>query len=80
MATTIINSINNTTLNSDVISLILYKQKGLTHPTALIMQQQIDCFLWLNGEYKPIDEKNAEEPGGKLSYFVHDLFYVNDFI
>jgi hypothetical protein len=86
MATTIINSIYNTTLNNDVISLILYKQKGLTHPTALIMQKQINMFLWLNGDYKPIDLKNAEADSGifceagKLSYFVHDTFYNSGFV
>mgnify|MGYP003681307347 CR=1 FL=1 len=72
MSSTIINSIYNTTLNNDVIS--------LTHPTALIMKKQINCFLWLNGNYKPIDLKNAEATCGKLSYFVHDTFFTNGFV
>ena len=29
----------------------------------------------MNGEYKNIDEKNEEAPGGTQSYFIWNSFY-----
>ncbi len=47
------------------------------HPTAIIMQKQINTFLWLGDNYKPIDLKNEDAPYGPISYFVADVLCRN---
>jgi len=54
---------------------ILYKNKGIASPTAEIMQNYISQFEWMNGEFKTVDERNAEEPSDKQSYFISNSFY-----
>ena len=41
------------------------------------MTMVINCFLWMNGDYKPIDEKNAEEDeeGDKQSSFIYNIIW-----
>jgi hypothetical protein len=66
----------NMMMPQEIINLILFKYKGLIHPTASIMNEYIEAFLYMNGEYKHIDEKNLE--GGenaKNSYFIWNAFH-----
>lgn len=68
-------SLNNLLpLPTELNNLILYKHGGLSTPTALIINKYIDRFLWMNGDYKTIDEKNKEEEGGGVSYFIWNSF------
>ena len=39
------------------------------------MEAEINCFLWMDNNYKPIDEKNKEYPNGETSYFIWNLFH-----
>jgi hypothetical protein len=59
----------------EIINKILYENKGLTHPTAEIMNNYINQFLWMNGDFKEIDEKNKEEEIDDMSYFLNNAFY-----
>ena len=44
-------------------------------PTANIMKVYINMFLWMNGDYQSIDNKNELAPGGEQSYFVWNSFH-----
>ena len=49
-------------------------------PTAKIMDDYINLFLWMDDDYKPIDEKNAEVVNDKQSYFIYNTFYNIGFL
>ena len=51
-----------------------------TNPTAKIMKDYINLFLWMDDDYKPIDEKNAEVVNDKQSYFIYNTFYNIGFL
>ncbi len=65
----------NSVLPLEIINKIVYKHKGLTHPTAKIIHSIIEEFEWMDNDYKTVDEKNKEEEGGELSYFLYNKFY-----
>tara|TARA_R110000737_G_scaffold944_1_gene2758 strand:+ start:177 stop:905 length:729 start_codon:yes stop_codon:yes gene_type:complete len=59
----------------------IFKKEGdTTNPTAKIMDEYINQFLWMDDDYKPIDEKNAEVVNDKQSYFIYNTFYNIGFI
>ncbi len=61
-------------LPKELNNLIIYKYGGLSTPTSIIMNNYINQFLWMNGDYKKIDEKNEEQPGDIQSYFIWNSF------
>ena len=62
-------------LNIKIMEYSTNNKKYYKTPSAVIMGQYINMFLWMDGEYKGIDERNEEEENEELSYFVHNAFY-----
>ena len=44
-------------------------------PTAKIMKVYINMFLWMDGVYQTIDDKNGLIQDGNNSYFVWNSFH-----
>tara|TARA_R110000772_G_scaffold59396_1_gene134624 strand:- start:125 stop:409 length:285 start_codon:yes stop_codon:yes gene_type:complete len=65
----------NSVLPLEMINKIVYTHKGLTHPTAEMIKPLINQFEWMNGDYKTLDEKNKEEEGDDMSYFLFNQFH-----
>ena len=65
----------NSVLPLEMINKIVYTHKGLTHPTSTMIKSLINEFEWMDGDYKTLDDKNKEEEGEEMSYFLCNQFH-----